>query len=201
MTNDPLDSAAWYDQHADEYASRTDAIDLSGEYDRFLAHLPPRAHILDAGCGPGRDSAAFLARGYRITALDASIEMVALASRRLGQAVLHRRHQDVTFDRAFDGVWSNASLLHVPLPELPLALRNYQRALVPGGVLFASFKHGEGEVHRNGRCFTDQTAASFRRLVATISRLTLVETWISHDRRPGREHEAWLNALCRRAPE
>jgi SAM-dependent methyltransferase len=197
MTTDTHDSAAWYDQHVAEYASRTDAVDLSNEYDRFLAYLRPHAHILDAGCGPGRDSAAFLARGYRITALDASIEMVALASQRLEQHVHHLRHQEVTFDRAFDGVWANATLLHVPLAELHLVLRNYRRALVPGGVLFASFKHGSGEEERDGRFFIDQTGESFRDIVATIPGLALAETWISHDRRPGREREAWLNTLSR----
>ncbi len=73
-----------------------------------------------------------------------------------------------------------------------------RRALVPGGVLFSSFKLGEGEMFRSERMFTNQTADSLRELVETEPGLDLIESWTSNDLRPGREHEQWLNSLCRR---
>jgi SAM-dependent methyltransferase len=192
------DSAAWYDQHAGEYASRTDTVDLTDQYDRFLAHLPPGGRLLDAGCGPGRDSLAFLARGYEVTAVDASIGMVELASRQLGQPVLHLRHEDIAYDREFDGIWANATLLHVPHSDLPEVLARYRKALVPDGVMFASFKLGTGEVIASERLFANQDAASFREVLAAVPGLTLIDMWTCFDRRPGREHEQWLNVLVQR---
>lgn len=111
-----INSAAYYDQHADRYIEDTDSIDLSPLYKRFLAHLPAHARILDAGCGSGRDSMAFNRLGHDVVATDASPAMVRHASRALGQEVLHLRHEDIRFEEAFDGIWSNASLLHSRRP-------------------------------------------------------------------------------------
>lgn len=49
--------------------------DQETDYHRFTAALPPRAHILDLGCGPGHWSARFIQDGYQVTAIDPCIEM------------------------------------------------------------------------------------------------------------------------------
>ena len=49
----------------------------------FMSLLPPGGTILDAGCGPGRDSSMFKKHGYGVSALDACQEMV--------EACIHRR--------------------------------------------------------------------------------------------------------------
>jgi SAM-dependent methyltransferase len=46
---------------------------------------------------------------------------------------------------AYDGVWANASLLHVPAHSLAVVLRKIWVCLKTGGVFFASFKAGDGE--------------------------------------------------------
>ena len=48
---------------------------------------------------------------------------------------------------------------------------------------------------RNGRYFTDLTETSLQKLVDNIPELDIVETYITGDVRPGREHEKWLNSL------
>jgi SAM-dependent methyltransferase len=37
-------------------------------YEPFLTLLPDNSHILDAGCGSGRDSLYFLQNGYKVKA-------------------------------------------------------------------------------------------------------------------------------------
>ncbi|MBA2758898.1 MAG: SAM-dependent methyltransferase, partial [Chloroflexia bacterium] len=64
MTRSRVNSATWYDQHSDRYIGDTGHLDLSPLYARFLAHLPGRARILDAGCGSGRDALAFQRLGH-----------------------------------------------------------------------------------------------------------------------------------------
>jgi SAM-dependent methyltransferase len=125
--------------------------------------------------------------------------MARHASGVLNQEVLHLRHEEIAFVDEFDGIWSNASLLHVPRADLPEVFGRLRRALVPGGVLFTSFKIGEGETFRSERIFTNQTAGSLRELIESVSGLELIESWVSNDLRPGREHEQWLNSLCRRS--
>ena len=64
---------------AADFVDATFSVDMSSLYDEFLPLLKPGASILDAGCGSGRDSKAFKDLGFRVTAFDASSEMVRLA--------------------------------------------------------------------------------------------------------------------------
>lgn len=193
-----IDSAGWYDRNTQQYITNTESVDLSHLYERFLRYLPAGGRILDAGCGSGRDSLAFQQLGYTVVPLDASLEMVKHASVLLKIQAMHRRHQEVDFASEFDGVWSMASLLHVPYAELPGVLQRYRTALIPGGVLFASFKHGDGEHYRHERLFANQNEDSFRRVMADVPGLALMETGIDTDRRPGRQDEQWFSVVCRR---
>ena len=73
------DSVAFYEANAEQFSRDTLAVDMAQLRAHFLDHLPPRADILDAGCGSGRDALAFKQLGHRVTAFDAS---PALAERK-----------------------------------------------------------------------------------------------------------------------
>jgi SAM-dependent methyltransferase len=148
-------TGAYYDEHARRYFEDMVDADLGPRDGRFLAHVPAGGALLDAGSGSGRDMRRFRAAGYRVEAFDASPAMAALASEHCGLSVAVRRFQDVDWQGRFDGVWACVSLLHVPRAELPDVLRRLALALKPGGVLYASFKHGRGEREHEGRRFTD----------------------------------------------
>jgi SAM-dependent methyltransferase len=104
---DPVsDTLAWYRAHAEDFAAQTCRADLGLLHDRFLHYVEPSGRILDAGCGPGRDTAAFIARGYEVVAFDATEEMVRLARSRTGHGTqIHRmRYEDVAWTAEFDGI-------------------------------------------------------------------------------------------------
>ena len=166
--------------------------------ERFLAAIPAGGSILDAGCGSGRDSKAFLDRGFRVTAFDASPEMARLASDHIGQPVAVRRLEDVDERDTYDGAWACASLLHLPEAQLRTALARLWAALKPGGVLYVSFKLGEGERQKDGRHFTDVTEARLHEWLSALPELRETTLWTSDDRRPERT-EKWVNALAFRA--
>ncbi|MFC7204578.1 class I SAM-dependent methyltransferase [Haloferax namakaokahaiae] len=46
-------------------------------------------------------------------------------------------------DDAFDGVWNCVSFLHVPQDDARRTLREFQRVLTDGGVVYLSVKRGE----------------------------------------------------------
>jgi SAM-dependent methyltransferase len=188
----------YYAARADEFVRETLAVDMTPLYEPFLALVRPGGRVLDAGCGSGRDARAFLRRGYAVTAFDASPELARLASGVVGQPVGVLRFQDVAYEEAFDGVWACASLLHLPRAGVRDAVGRLVKALVPGGVLYVSFKRGAGEGERGGRHFTDYTADGLRTELNGCAGLAVVGVWESADVRPGREAEGWVNALARK---
>ena len=195
--NPPSDpSVDFYNRDAVAYVRDTLNVEMSALYEPFLSLVRPAGHILDAGCGSGRDCRAFLASGYAVTAIDASPELARLASELVGQPVIVTRFQSLAFEGMFDGVWACASLLHVARSEIDDVLSRLTRALKPGGALFMSFKVGEEERTERGRLFNYYTEATLDALLARHSELNVVRTWRTRDRRPHREAEEWLNALA-----
>ena len=71
-------------------------------------------------------------------------------------------------------------------------------ALRPDGWIYTSFKYGEFEGMRNGRYFTDFTWNSFQRFIRDTESLSIEESWVTGDVRPGREEEKWLNLLLQK---
>ena len=187
---------AFHEKHAQEYCDSTARLDLHELYKPFLKALPPGAHILDAGCGSGRDTKAFLERGYRVTAIDASPEMARLATDFIGQRCEIRSFQEMDFREEFDGIWACASLLHVPKCEMPDVTGNFIRALKVGGIFYISLKEGEGErIEADGRLFNYCTDGSFRKLLANFHALREIAYWKTKENRPCHHADSWLNFL------
>ena len=133
----------FYRGNAQAYAGRE--ITRHSRLTRFLALLPPGARILELGCGAGADSAQMLASGFDIRPTDGSPEMADEASRRLGRPVETLLFHELDEVDAYDGVWANACLLHVPRPELAPILTLIWRALKPAGFFYASYKTGSAD--------------------------------------------------------
>lgn len=185
---------AYYSQHSQQFVNDTLHVDMSSLYTPFLAALPLNVHILDAGCGSGRDAYAFQQMGHRVSAFDACEELAGHASHLLGFHVPVRRFAEVDEVEQYDGIWACASLLHVPEHQLPDAFERLWRALKPGGALYCSFKLGQGEREHQGRHFTDADETRIGIWSQTLLGLSHSAFWLTPDQRPGRA-EQWLNVL------
>jgi 2-polyprenyl-3-methyl-5-hydroxy-6-metoxy-1,4-benzoquinol methylase len=139
-------TSSFYDDNAATYASRQRTLPVR-RLDAFLLMLPPGAAILDLGCGGGQDSAYMLSKGFDVTPTDGSPAIAEQAETFLERPVAVLRFEDLDEEEAFDGVWAEASLLHVPRADLPDVLERIRTALRPGGVFHATFKAGEAEGH------------------------------------------------------
>lgn len=137
-----------YDAKARSFWEGTRDHDVSQNRAALLRHMVPQPpyRILDLGCGPGRDLAAFTAEGHEAVGLEGSAELCALARRISGCEVWHQDFLALDLPAAcFDGVFANASLFHVPTQELPRVLGELAAALRPGGVLFSSNPRGDNQ--------------------------------------------------------
>jgi 2-polyprenyl-3-methyl-5-hydroxy-6-metoxy-1,4-benzoquinol methylase len=187
----------YYDQNAAAYVDATVGILMQHLYRPFLTLLPPGGKILDAGCGSGRDSRLLSESGFDVTAIDGSAEMVAAAKQLTELPVQHLMFQQLAIEEQFDGVWACASLLHVPLNELDDVLSRLVASLRPGGILYVSFKEGDGERVEAGRHFTDLSENALRAKLEAQSSLETLRIWMTEDHRPDQSRR-WVNGLARK---
>ena len=158
-TVDP--NITYYNENAQAFCQRTKDTDLSKEYDAFLRLLPPRPRVLDAGCGVGRDAAAFVAKGCDVSAFDPSGEMVALTKVAApGAHVTQARVQDLSSQGLYDGVWAQLSLIHVPYDDTRAVFEKIHKSLKKGGIFYATYKYGESSMASKGRIFWNMTETS-----------------------------------------
>ena len=153
-----------YDAQASKYDTLVSRDAPDADLQAFIDAMPAGGHALDLGCGPGNSAAMMQAAGLKVTAMDASAEMIRIARERYGIAAIQGRFDDLKDIDTYDGVWANFSLLHAPKADMPRHLSAIHTALKPGGLFHIGTKIGTGE-HRDsiGRKYsyyeTDELAA------------------------------------------
>jgi SAM-dependent methyltransferase len=191
---------AHYDQHAESFREGTRDHDVSQNVAALLRHIEgaPPFTILDLGCGPGRDLAAFTRLGHTAIGLDGSARFAAMAREATGCTVWQQDFLALDLPAGrFDGIFANASLFHVPTQELPRVLAELRAALRPGGVLFSSNPRGQNEEGwHHGRYGVYHDLATWRRYLTAAGFRELEHYY----RPPGlpRDQQPWLASVWRR---
>ncbi|WP_412542747.1 class I SAM-dependent methyltransferase [Longispora sp. K20-0274] len=174
MEDASIRTRAVYDQVADRYARLHGTVppavvDLADDFARVGGAA---GAVLDLGCGAGRDMAFWEARGARVVGLDLSTGMLDHAAGLVAGPLVQGDMLRLPFaDGAFTGVWSIASILHLPYAVAPAAVAEIARVLRPGGVLALSLQAGRGESWEVGpyqeeRFFARYDLAGARALVS-----------------------------------
>lgn len=189
-----------YDRHADRFWEGTRDHDVSQNIAALLRHIAaaPPCTILDLGCGPGRDLAAFTGLGHTAVGLEASPRLAQMARAYSRCEVWEQDFLalDLPPDH-FDGIFANAALFHVPRQELPRVLRELSATLKPGGVLFSSNPRGQNEEGwSGGRYGSYHDLETWRRYVSAAGLIELEHYY----RPPGlpRAQQPWLATVWRR---
>ena len=142
-----------YDQVADTYVERFFHELDAQPFDRALLDelvdwVGDRAPVCEIGCGPAQIARYLRERGLDVCAIDLSAEMVARA-RALNPGMTVEQG-DMLALAAESGVWGAIvafySIIHLRRADVPIALAEFARVLVPGGSLLLCFHVGEGTV-------------------------------------------------------
>lgn len=188
----------YYNKNSDLFINSTKDVEFDKMQNMLIKHLKKGDCILDLGCGSGRDSKAFLEKGFKVVSVDGSKNLCEFAKNYIGQDVINSTFQDFKSNIKFDGVWACASLLHLPYEELKKVMKNISSMLKIGGYFYLSFKYGDFEGERNGRYFTDMTEEKFKELIKDMKEYKLIEKYITEDVRALRENEKWLNVILKK---
>jgi SAM-dependent methyltransferase len=149
------------------------------------SQLEPRQHVLDVGCGNGRDSVHFAEQGHRVTALDGARRA---RQRTRGLAAQHSvkvRQKELNLNDLFSTLTSGARFAHAKRPPQIYArflldaverdtrqnffrwARMVQRR---GGLTYLEFRTWQGTLRATAFPFHYRTLLSPKRVVAEIER-------------------------------
>jgi ubiquinone/menaquinone biosynthesis C-methylase UbiE len=137
-----------YNKTAKEYDKNTNNFIQENYKKKFLSKIKSGGLILDIGCGAGRDAKYFTEKGYEVIGIDMSSELLNIAKLNAPKAKFKLMNmKNIEFDsNTFDGIWANASLVHLPQEYLVKVLSSIYKILKPNGYFYVSVKQGEGEM-------------------------------------------------------
>jgi SAM-dependent methyltransferase len=194
---------AHYEDRAEQFWEGTRDHDVSQNIDALLSEIEgaPPFRILDFGCGPGRDLRAFVERGHSPVGLDGTAAFVQRARDYAGVGVWEQDFLDLALpDAAFDGIFANASLFHVPAPSIVRVLGELRASLRPGGVLFASNPRGSNEEGWSGGRYGVYHDLERWHSIATEAGFEEIRHYYRPEGLP-RDQQPWLASLWRRRIE
>ena len=189
-----------YQRLADGFLEGTRDHDVSQNIDALLRQIEGNGpfDILDLGCGPGRDLLVFRDLGHHPVGLDGCAAFVKMAVDRTGCIVWHQDFLELELPpNAFDGVFANASLFHVPTQELDRVLLNLYSCLRPNAVLFCSNPRGSDIERFNGDRYGAFLEPATWKSFVLAAGFTELEHYYRPEGRP-REQQPWLATVWRR---
>lgn len=142
--------------HSRRYAQRFRDMaeageDLDGEARLVDAMVERGAHILDAGCGPGRVGAALAGRGHRVVGVDVDAELIGVARtdhpgpRWMVGDLAELDLPAVGVDEPFDAIVCAGNVVAFLAPSTRVeVLRRLGRHLADRGRLVVGFGAGRG---------------------------------------------------------
>jgi len=95
-----------------------------------------KTHLLDIGCGTGRDTLWFSENGFRVTGIDFSPRMIDLCRKKGLNALVMDFLEPELKPGTFEGIYALNALVHVGSAEYPRAMKTLKDLLVPGGLFY-----------------------------------------------------------------
>lgn len=197
----PMTMPDYYCKYYAQYHEKTFRIDPAAFLSVFAGMLHPGAHVLDVGCGSGRDLLWLTKQGFRATGLDASPGLAALARRYSNCPVIEADFESFDFSTVrADALLLSGSLVHLPHDRMETVLINILQAVAAQekAMVYLSLKEGkEPFTDKRNRTFHPWQDSDARYVFRGIS-LRVVD----FARTPSMlgTGEAWLGYVLERKP-
>jgi ubiquinone/menaquinone biosynthesis C-methylase UbiE len=127
--------------------------------------------VADIGCGPGHLTSHLATLGLEAYGIDLSPRMVEVA---------RAAHPELRFEvgsmtslelpaNTLGGIVARYSTIHLTDVELPIAVAEFHRVLIPGGFVLLDFQVGDERVERTEAYGHAVELTAYRRPVATVA--------------------------------
>ncbi|MCE5197371.1 MAG: methyltransferase domain-containing protein [Armatimonadota bacterium] len=188
-----------YETTASDYAAKWfDCSVMEPLLSIFVDTLGEPKTVLDAGCGPGRDVQAMAKQNIDVAGIDCCKAMIREARARVPNCCFMQMDmRRLNYPpEIFSGVWSCASIHHIPYEEIFGVLSEFVRILRTGGILALSVELGEGDyIDDIGRYIKRYTESELAQLLqragfGSIKRYCLTDALA----RP----KKWLNVIAKK---
>lgn len=204
------DTIDWYDNNSEQYAESLNEVVPMDSIGVFLKVLPPHPSVLEAGCGPGRESKIFHEKGVHTIGVDLSEGLLKVAKERNPEVeYVKADFRELPFqDGMFDGVWSHASLVHLEtIEDVKKSIDEFRRVLKSGGILFIKVKAQTGEkktdvvtdtLSKHDRFFRYYTVEELKEILMSNG-FEILSTDLMEDGH-GRAEVKWIQIVGKKKP-
>lgn len=137
-----------YEATAEAFAVKVAQLAPINSIKKFVGLLPPKANIIDIGCGSGRDAKIFTDFGLEVIGIDFSASMLQYAQKHAPLAKFQVMDiESLSFPAAsFDGAWAGCVFNHISKKKIPAVLSKLNLILKSNGYFYITVKKGVGEV-------------------------------------------------------
>ncbi len=175
------------------------------QLNKFISMVPKKAHVLDAGCGSGRDAQYFSEYDLNVIAIDAAKNMVEHAKKNVkGVKFKKMDMRKMNFkNNSFDGIWASASLINNEKKDVNKILGEFMRVLKKGGILYIAVKEGKGREIKREEKYNREPIPFFYYNLDEIQKITekagfkILYAGFSNDLM-GRKEFRWIELFCRK---
>ncbi len=139
---------------------------------KFISFFKPGDMVLDIGCGAGTKSKYLMDRGFKVTGIDFSEEMIGLAKQEVPDALFQVLDlADIReLEGTFDGIFMQAVLLHVPKTESLKKVQEIAMKLKTNGFFYIAVKQMREDGVEEGVKEEDDYGCSYQRFFSYFTR-------------------------------
>jgi cyclopropane fatty-acyl-phospholipid synthase-like methyltransferase len=197
---------AYYKINAKYLSKQYECAKIDHIHKLLLNLFSPSLHLLEIGCGSGRDASFMIRNGYNILAIDGSKEMVEEAKRyhpelKDSLEVLCIPDELHFKPSSFDGVYSIATLMHLKQDAIDATFKEVYNLLKPNGKFVFSVPIQRDDIDKKNR---DQQGRHFSMLsksewiqYCTKYKFEIAYSEVSYDGLD-RDGIVWLTSVVRK---
>lgn len=190
-----------YDSESTKYFDDYNRLYFSNIHRQLIQFLPTiaSAKILDIGCGSGRDALSLARRGYKVTAVEPSNKMLALAKK-------NNNHRNIVWvddslphlaslrDNTYDFILMSAVWMHIAPKDRNLSMRRLGDLLKAGQHVAITLRIGAPDPKRI------MYPTSIEEIIELSSELSLSPIYISRETKDSmnREEIIWKKIVLQK---